>query len=208
MQAGQRMVASDGYEVMLFPLPYLYISQDEGGSIGHVGTLNMDFLGWGPNGRIYDAPMYAPCSCKCVATYSYNANHGLIFTSLDKVHCADGVLRYVTFMHYHDENPIASVGDVFRQGDLYMHTGNYGQSTGDHTHFNIAEGDYQGMYKPDPDGEYTLRNSIHVYNACYVNDTVLYRPLSHTWLTYQGGLFIKRSKFPWVLYARKLREHI
>ena len=31
MVAGERLVASDGKEVMLFPLPYLYISQGENG---------------------------------------------------------------------------------------------------------------------------------------------------------------------------------
>ena len=30
MQPLQRLIASDGYEVMLFPLEYMYMSQDEG----------------------------------------------------------------------------------------------------------------------------------------------------------------------------------
>jgi len=68
MVAGERLVAQDGYEVMLFPLPYLYMSQDEGGSYSHLYTYSIDLLGWGPNGRIYHAPYYAPCSCKCVNT--------------------------------------------------------------------------------------------------------------------------------------------
>ena len=46
MRAGQRLVAQDGYEVALFPLPYLNMSQDEGGDYSHTGTYNIDFLGW------------------------------------------------------------------------------------------------------------------------------------------------------------------
>ena len=68
MLAFERMVATDGYEVMLFPLPYIYITQGENGSYSHQGILAIDFVGWGANGRIYEAPMYAPCSCRCVAT--------------------------------------------------------------------------------------------------------------------------------------------
>ena len=56
MQAGQRMVASDGYEVCLFPLPYMYISQGENGNVSHQGTYNIDCIGWSANGRVYDAP--------------------------------------------------------------------------------------------------------------------------------------------------------
>jgi hypothetical protein len=35
-------------------------------------------------------------------------------------------LQYVTFMWFHDNNPIASVGDTFTQGDLIGHTGTAG----------------------------------------------------------------------------------
>lgn len=205
MVAGQRLVASDGYEVMLFPLPYMYVSQGEGGSVSHQGTLNMDFIGWGPSGRIYDAPYYAPCTCTCVGTYDAS-NNGRIWTSNRAVHCADGVLRVVTFMTYHDENPIASVGDVFQQGDLIGHTGTAGWVTGDHVHFNTATGNYQGFVTVPPDGHNQLKNSAHIYNICYINDTVIVVDGGYGWLTYHGGLYIKKKKFPWVLYTSKLRS--
>ena len=126
MVAGQRLVAPDGYEVCLFPLPYMYISQGENGNISHHGTYNIDFIGWGSNGRIYDAPIYAPVSCKCVRTLD-SSNNGRVFESLDKVHCADGQLRYINWLFFHDENPIASPNDTFSQGDLIANTGTYGQ---------------------------------------------------------------------------------
>lgn len=206
MQAGQRMVAPDGYEIMLFPLPYMYISQGEGGSTSHTGTLNIDFIGWGANGRIYDAPLYAPCSCRCVGTYD-PSNNGRIFTSLNPVHCADGVLRTVTFMCYHDENPIASVGDIFTQGDIFAHTGTAGWVTGDHTHFNTAEGTYQGFVNVPPDNHNQLKNSAHIYDICYVNNTVLVVDYGYPWKTYEYPIgYSRKGRFPWVLYARKLRD--
>ena len=54
MIANERLIASDGKEVALFPLPYLYISQGELMPSGwsHYNTYNMDFLGWDANGRI------------------------------------------------------------------------------------------------------------------------------------------------------------
>lgn len=206
MVAGQKMVAPDGYEVCLFPLPYMYISQGENGSISHEGTLNIDFIGWSANGRVYDAPVYAPCSCRCTRILDTN-NNGRVFESLNKVHCADGTLRYINWIFFHDENPIASPGDTFNQGDIIYHTGTAGNVTGDHVHMNFANGTYTGWTYSEPYHRGMLINSAHIYNICYVNDTVLVYDEGYPWVTYNGETIesLKKSKFPWVLYARKLR---
>ena len=86
MIAGEKLKTNEGVEVLLFPLPYLYMSQDEGGDYSHAGTLAMDFLGWGANGRIYQAPYYAPCSCTCI-TKTEEANR--IWQSDNPVFLAD-----------------------------------------------------------------------------------------------------------------------
>lgn len=207
MTAGQKMVANDGKEVMLFPLPYMYISQGENESYSHAGILAIDFLGWDANGRVYEAPMYAPCSCECVAIIDVN-NNGRVFQSLDVVHTPNG-LQYVTFMCFHDNNPIASVGDTFTQGDVFAHTGTAGYVSGDHTHFNTADGTYAGWENVPPDNHGELINSSHVYDTCYVNDTVLVYDYNYNWQEYQGGVTpseVKKTHFPWVLYANKLRK--
>lgn len=207
MVAGQRLVASDNKEVMLFPLPYMYISQGEFETYSHAGTYNIDFLGWGANGRIYNAPVYAPCSCRCVAIIDVS-NNGRVFQSINPVHTPNG-LEYVTFMFFHDNSPIASVGDTFIQGDLIGHTGTAGNVTGDHIHFNTADGSYAGWENVPPDNNGELINSTHVYDICYVNDTVLVNDYNYNWVEYSGGHIpsdIRKSKFPWVLYARRLRD--
>lgn len=201
------MVGRDGKEVMLFPLPYMYISQGELESFSHAGILAIDFLGYDSNGRVYNAPMYAPCSCKCIGIIDLY-NNGRIFQSLDQVHTPNG-LEYVTFMCFHDNNPIANVGDIFEQGDIFAHTGTAGGVTGDHTHFNTANGTYAGWENVPPDNNGELINSEHIYDICYVNDTVLVDDYNYNWETYQGGITparFRKGNFPWVLYGRKLRE--
>lgn len=207
MTAGQKMVGNDGKEVMLFPLPYMYISQGENESYSHAGILAIDFLGWDSSGRVYNAPMYAPCSCECVAIIDVN-NNGRVFQSLDVVHTPNG-LQYVTFMCFHDNNPIASIGDTFTQGDIFAHTGTAGYVSGDHTHFNTADGTYAGWENVPPDNHGELINSSHIYDTCYVNDTVLVYDYNYNWQEYQGGITpseVKKTHFPWVLYANKLRK--
>ena len=207
MTAGQKMVGNDGKEVMLFPLPYMYISQGENESYSHAGILAIDFLGWDSSGRVYEAPMYAPCSCECVAIIDVN-NNGRVFQSLDVVHTPNG-LQYVTFMCFHDNNPIANVGDTFNQGDIFAHTGTAGYVSGDHTHFNTAYGTYAGWENVPPDNHGELINSSHIYDTCYVNDTVLVYDYNYNWQEYQGGVTpseVKKTHFPWVLYANRLRK--
>ena len=128
MLVGQRMVANDGYEVALFPMPYLRMSQDEGGDYSHQGTYNIDLLGWDANGRVYQAPIYAPCSCKCVyLENTYASGNDRVFESLNMVHTPSG-LQYIIFKFGHDNNPTATyVGQTFNQGDVIAHTGTYGQ---------------------------------------------------------------------------------
>ena len=210
MTAGEKMVASDGKEVMLFPLPYMYISQGENESFSHAGILAIDFLGWDANGRVYNAPMYAPCTCTCVAEIDAY-NKGRVFQSVGQVHTPSG-LKTVTFMCFHDNNPIAMVGSRFNQGDIFAHTGTAGGVTGDHTHFNTANIafnplNYWEHVPPDNHGE--LVGSSHIYDTCYVNDTVLVNDYGYNWQVYQGGVTPtgrRKGKFPWVLYANKLRN--
>lgn len=211
MVAGERMTGRDGKEVMLFPLPYMYISQGEGESYSHAGTLNIDFLGWDANGRVYQCPYYAPCSCKCVRTFSSGINaNGRVYESLDKVHTPNG-LQYVSFLFFHDDNPTSVVGTIYTQGDLIGHTGTEGYVTGDHMHFNCANGKYAGYENVPPDNQGQLVNSTHIYDICYVNDTVLVNDYGYDWVTYSGGVTPssrKRTTFPWVLYANKLRNNL
>lgn len=203
MRAGQRLVANDGYEVLLFPLEYLNMSQDEGGNYSHLYTYSIDLLGWGANGRILKCPYYAPCTVKCVSVSSGN----VVWESVNRVHYADGNLDIITIHFAHDDNTsIHYVGEIINQGDLIGHTGTTGNVTGDHVHLNIAKGTYQGFYDVGT-GHYQLRNAIHVYDGMYVNDTIIIQGYNHNWKIYQGGIKTnKKYKFKWVLYANKIRN--
>lgn len=204
MRPFEKLVAEDGYEVLLFPLEYLYMSQDEGGSYSHLYTYSIDCLGWGVNGRIYKCPYYAPCTLKCITV----SNGNVVWESTNKVHYADGTLDYVTINFVHDNNTsVHYVGEIIQQGDLIGHTGTALNVTGDHVHINTARGHYAGFYDVGT-GHYQLRNATHVYDTMYVNDTIIKQGYGHNWRTYNGGITPsgKKYKFKWVLYANKLRN--
>lgn len=207
MRANQRMIAPDGKEVMLFPLEYMVISNPEGAT-SHAGTLQIDFLGWDANGRVLNCPYYAPCTCRCVDITDTSTNNR-VYQSINEVHLADGSLGYVTFECAHDNFPVTTIGTILTQGQLMGHTGTAGYVTGDHLHFQCARGTYAGWEQVPPNNYWQLKNEMHIYDACYVNDTVLIDDEGYNWREYQGGVTptdeVKKKHFPWVLYSRKLR---
>lgn len=214
MIAGQRLVASDGYEVALFPMPYMNMSQDEGGDYSHTGTYNIDFLGWNANGRVYQAPIYAPCTMKVVdVKLTYEWGNTVVFESVNLVHLPNGDLDYLTISFGHDTNPpVTTVGSVINQGQLCYHTGTYGQVTGDHVHACLGQGHYTGFTQRNT-GNYDLTNRIHYWDGVYVNDTVIINGYSHNWLTYSAPptptpsrVTTRKTGFKWAIYANKLRE--
>lgn len=203
MIANQTLVADDGYEVALFPMPYLYMSQDEGGDYSHTGTYNIDFVGYNGIGVIQNAPLYAPCTMKVISYHpTESGGNAVIFESTNKVHFADGSLDYMTLMFMHCDNPpYQNVGQIVNQGRLCYRTGSYGYVTGDHVHSCLGKG--QGGYFVQRDsGNYDLSNRIHYWNGVYVNDTVIIQGYGHNWITYEGGVTPpsedkKPRKFPW-----------
>lgn len=206
MQPLQRLIASDGYEVMLFPLEYMNASQEEGGGYSHAGTLQMDFLGWGSFGRVYNCEYYAPCTCRCVAISDQSANNR-IYESVNQVHLADGTLGIITFEVAHDNNPPHNIGDVVTQGQLLGRTGTAGNVTGDHLHFQVARGTYSGWEQVPPNNNWQLVNEAHIYDVCCVNDTTIVNGYNYNWRDFQGGNVPTEDKrgYNFVLFNKRRR---
>lgn len=203
MRVGQRLVASDGYEVALFPMATLYLTEARDPDEHDVYSL--DFLPYTIAG-IYQShqPCYAPFSGTIVYTGS---DHNCILESDDLVHTPDGNLKYVRVLVAHSE--IAPVLNThYTQGDLFYTTGDYGNSYGEHLHMEVAEVDNKSAQYWNTGG-IGIYGGVHMWDGLYVNDTILLRPESYNWRTYTGGITpisIRKNKFPWVLYANKIRK--
>lgn len=210
MRAGETLRAADGYEVALFPLPYLYMTQDEGGDTSHQGTYNLDFSGRDASGKLNNAPIYAPVTMKVVAFWNTEAGgHQVTFESVDPVHLADGSIDYLTIAFAHDPNPpVTNIGAVVAQGDLCYHTGEYGIAYGDHVHTCAGKGQYIG-YTTRSTGHMDLTNRIHYWNAVYVNDTIIEQGYNHDWKIWIDPTpEVKKRRFPWVIYINKIRDEM
>lgn len=201
MQPLQRLFDSDGNEVCLFPMQDLHLTPARDPA-EHDG-LAMDFLGWSNGVRVYDCPCYAPFSGDVVYTGN---DHNMIYWSSNPVRLVDGTLSHVSILVAHSMTAPASVGTTFVQGQLWYHTGNYGHSTGDHLHMEVA----LGHVKWNTAGT-GLKDPSHIYNVMAVNDTVISRGLDFNWREYQGGVVPpspdeKKHKFPWFMYRARIAE--
>lgn len=198
MRPLQRLFDTNGNEVCLFPLEYLYLSTARDPAEHQLYA--MDFWGWNSLGRVYNCPCYAPFSGSVVYTGN---DHNMIYWSSNPVRLVDGTLSHVSILVAHSETAPPSVGTSFVQGSLWYHTGNYGQSTGDHLHMEVA----LGHVKWDSTGTH-LENPAHIYNVMACNDTVITRGLDFNWRNYEGVIppeptEDKKHKFPWFIYRKR-----
>lgn len=201
MIANEKLKGDNGFEVALFPCNTLYLTEARDPDEHSVYAL--DFLPKDTAGNTITAmPCYAPFSGRIVYTGS---DHNCILESDSPVNTPSGVY-YMRVLVAHSENaPVLYTH--YNQGSLFYTTGNYGQSTGEHLHMEVALVD-------DPSEQYWnnggigLYKGVHMWDGIYVNDTVLLRPESYNWQVYNGGYpsFKKQGTFPWVLYANKIRN--
>ena len=203
MLAHETLIGTNGFQVALFPCETLYLTPARDPDEHSVYAL--DFLPYDTDGNLISG-------MKCYAPFSgqikYTGNdHNCILESDTPVNTPSG-MKYVRILVAHSE--IAPVLYThYNQGQQFYTTGNYfdgGHSYGEHLHMEVALVD-------DPSEQYWNNNGVgiykgvHMWEALYVNDTAMLRPLSYAWQTYSGGSSGRRKgKFPWVLYANKIRN--
>lgn len=164
-----------GIQLALFPIDVINITQGENGSYSHKGTLCIDFVG-----KHDKYPYYAPCDCTCV--WRGDSSAYLAWTSDKEVMCADGIIRYITWVCVHEDPLMYNVGQKLKKGDLMGHTGIGGNVTGDHVHLNVIEGkEYQGWTKK-PDSA-LAGTELHLYDVFAVNGVEIINGLGYDWKT-------------------------
>ena len=223
MKPLQKLKDRNNYQVALFPLTGFSISQTDYGDFSHHHGEEYwatDYLALDSNGnRIYRAPCYAPVDIKLVFTNRSEAM--AVWESVNRVHLANGEIDFLTITCYHD-NDIENgtypyrIGQVISQGYVFFKTGTGGSATGDHLHMETGKGKYLTSTSTDRGTaeykfhitDYTTPKRLHNYDALFINDTSPYAsPEHYNWLIFNdnGGATVYKNKFPWTIYANKLR---
>lgn len=208
MLANHTYVGSNGKQNAVFPLEIMYLTQGEFSNFTHKGMYAMDFQGmYNASTRRYNCPYYAPVDLELVAIADAS-NHAYVYTSLTEVNFIDGTSGYLTILVAHDPTSY-SVGRRVSQGAMLGQTGQYGNVTGDHVHIEVKKGQYEGLIRNEYDIA-MMKGETHIYNILGVNDTMLLVDGGYNWREFSEQPIppynYEKKRFPWVLYARKLRE--
>lgn len=204
MIKNQVLIASDGYEVALYPLESIRITQSYAGDFSHSSYKVKNTGLWDVTGVDGDNPkgyIYAPFSGTIVkVAKGYASGNMVVLASKDKVHLANGKLEKAIFAFGHDNTLDVVQGQEVVQGQHIGNCGNYGYVTGVHSHFMIGTGEWTyGTKIPtiaNKNGSviYYMPNAIDIDDMFFTNGirkivTTSINGLTLNWKEYSGETF-------------------
>ena len=135
-------VSGGGLQLAVLPIHVINVTQSEfTPNFSHAGTEAVDMVGTSPR-----FPLYAPCDVICMAVD--RAEAGVVWQSQREVRRVDGSTGFITFNILHDDTHTNyNVGDTFKKGELFSHTGNSGNSFGDHLHIEASKEKFTKMWQ-------------------------------------------------------------
>lgn len=183
MKKGQKMVASDGYQVCLYPLADMNLNQLWGAnSFSHCCGKPID------DSHATGTELYAPCDCTRVATLDYANGYSAFFWSDRPVHTPTGLKR-VCFSFTHANSLLSKTS--YKQGDVIYTCGTSGGVIGPHVHIECSFTKctnyiFSGVYCQYGNPCYMMEGSTSPVNMFYINDTKITSSLGLTFKKFTG----------------------
>lgn len=195
MKAGQKLVANDGYQVCLYPLPSMDIIQASPSPFSHCCGFPIDVNTIPPSSY---ATMYAPCDCEFY--YRDGIGNSCAFISTNKVHTPSG-LTYVCFQFTHGKllgkGATQGKGAKYKQGEAIYTTGLDNANGVDHCHIDQCKANsandkvtmrFMGVYCTSGNACWVLAKSCKPNEIFYVNDTAMTGKLGgYNWIKWTKG---------------------
>lgn len=183
------MTGPDGYQVCLFPLTQLVITQKYGpNTYSHCCGCPLDYS---TNGK--PTPVYAPCDMHYVYRGSTGANT-VFYSSDDLVHTPSG-LSYVSIQLTHCRTQDLVIHNQIQQGQIIYYSGDASgsiTSLGVHLHMDqslYADAvwmDYHRICTGTKKDCWGMEHPAPAEDVFYVNDTYLGDTGGYDWKLYQG----------------------
>lgn len=196
MRRNQKLTNND-YEIALFPMEYLRITQGRYSNFSHKGYNAYDL-----GGKDYNIDdVLAPFTLKVEWVDNGKHKTGVVVSNAKKILLANGNIqapRTVLMMLWH-ANDIRHLkqGQIITQGTPFYKEGTAGISYGNHVHLELAYGVYSGGYPLYllGNGYWTLKGQeLNIEDAFYINDTVVRNTLGYNFKTYVAPTKPKPAK--------------
>lgn len=173
-----------------FPMKYVNVTQVPNNNFSHKGSISA----WDNAGK--DAGIdgaFAPFDCKVVWKDTGSAKTGVLVQNTDFVECADGLIREpntIKALFWHD-NDISDlkIGQTIKQNAIFYQEGTAGHATGNHVHFNVGVGKYDGKYPlvENEFGVWEIKGEIDPTKIFFIDDNHIITKLN-------GMKFIKHTE--------------
>lgn len=154
---------------LCYGMKVITVTQVPGGSYSHP-NMAMDLAG-SDNGVDF---WFAQGNWKCIAGPWGNGTY--FFTAVDdngtycKVHCADGVDRFITLALTHSMTQYikTTVGKIYKSGEPMYEEGTKGFATGNHIHLEIANGIQIEKTYDKSLSVYRMANELDPFKVMYI----------------------------------------
>lgn len=188
MKPNQKLTEA-GYQVSLFPMETLRITQGRYNNFSHKGYNATDLAG--KDGGI--DLLYAPFDLRTEWIERTNAKTGAVFSNAKAVILANGkkiAARTIMMMLWHNNNiKHLYEGLIIPQGHAFYAEGTAGFATGNHVHMELAYGKYIGGYPlfKLPNGYWTLIGTeLNIEDCFFINDTKVANAGGYKFKTYKA----------------------
>ncbi|MBQ3537190.1 MAG: RICIN domain-containing protein [Clostridia bacterium] len=195
LQVAPVSVEAADYELAMFPMTYMNITQGVNGALSHVNTNALDIAG--KDGGIDN--LFAPFTCVVKRKYTDNAGGNVVWIqSQNRVYYADGSLDYMTILLVHDNDTSDLwVGKVIPQGTVFFQEGTSGAATGNHVHMEVGRGAFYGSgwhANPNPKMSWIVNGSMVPWDALFISpSTIILNGYGYNWRYSHRHSFDKKT---------------
>ena len=177
---------------LCLPMKVINITQHSGNSFSHPNNC-LDLAG---SDKGIDFAFALGNYWKCIAG-PWGSNT-YFYTPCDErgnavqIHCADNVNRYVTVAMTHSNliYNVPIVGKIYSDGQAMYEEGTNGQATGNHIHYEVAEGLHYEKTKDKNLGVYRMKNELKPEDVCFICD-------SFSKVSDMGGVTMRHCSSPY-----------
>lgn len=184
MKRGTKYFAQDGTQLAVYFMEVMNITQGVDGSFSHRGTKNMDE--GGKDGGI--DPAFAPFNGTITWKQTTGDKTGILFSSDAPIRTVKYDLVYVNILFWHDNDTSDLYkGKKIQQGEHIYDEGTAGRATGNHIHYGVSIGKYNGGYPlvKNSFGNWELPNEVNPWDVFYINDTTIRKSGGYPWQEYR-----------------------
>ena len=159
---------------LCLPMKVINVTQASGGSYSHSNNC-LDLAGEDAG---IDFAFALGDYWKCISG-PWGSNT-YFFTATDskgkpvEVHCADGINRVVTVAMTHADFYYVvkpTIGRIYKSGEAIYEEGVHGKATGNHIHYEVAEGLQYGKHWDASYGVYRMNGELKPESVCYICDS-------------------------------------